>query len=292
MPLYARLLVIIIPLIWGFNFVVIRWGAEHMDPVMMTCLRFTFTALPLVFFLKRPNVPMSMIALHGLLFGIGMWGMVNVAVALGMPAGLSSILLQSAVFMTLIMAVLFFKERLPTVKSIGIFVAFIGFLLVVIFRGEAVPVAGIILIFVAAISWTGCNAIIRIYKPNRPISFIVWSSVFVPVPTLVLAAIQQYASFGMIDIHQLIPIPSLNGWLSIVFQSLITTIIGYGLWTWAIMRYGLGNVAPYSLLVPVSGLFFGWAIYEEALSSMEVIGSSTILAGLAILSYPVKASIK
>jgi EamA-like transporter family. len=260
-----------------------------MDPVMMTCLRFTFTALPLAFFLKRPNVPMSMIALHGLLFGIGMWGVVNLAVALGTPAGLSSILMQSAVFMTLIMAVIFFKERLPMVKSIGVLVAFIGFLLVVMYRGESVPVIGIALMFVAALSWTGCNAIIRLYKPDRPISFIVWSSAFVPVPTLVIAAIQQYASSGMIDTQQLIPMPSLNGWLSIVFQSLITTIIGYGIWTWAIMRYGLGNVTPYSLLVPVSGLFFGWAIYEEALSSMEVIGSSAILAGLAILSYPVKA---
>jgi len=72
-----------------------------------------------------------------------------------------------------------------------------------------------------------------------------------------------------------------------LFQSYVTTLFGYGVWTWAIGKHGLVNVAPFSLLVPTSGLIFGWLLYGETLSSISIVGSMLILAGLALLSIPI-----
>ena len=54
MNLKEHLLAIAVVLIWGFNFVVIRWGIEDVHPMTMTMLRFLLTAIPMVFFVKKP----------------------------------------------------------------------------------------------------------------------------------------------------------------------------------------------------------------------------------------------
>ena len=78
--------------------------------------------------------------------------------------------------------------------------------------------------------------------------------------------------------------PNLKGWISIVFQALVVTLFGYAVWTRLISQHGLSKVTPYSLLVPISGLFFGWLFYGEVLSMIELIGSGLVLLGLIILT--------
>ena len=108
----ARLLVMAVALLWGVNFVVIKWGVESIDPAMMTALRFFFTSVPLIFFVKKPTISITVVALYGVFFGAGIWGLVNLSIALGTPSGMSSLLLQSSAFFTLIVAVLFFDEKI------------------------------------------------------------------------------------------------------------------------------------------------------------------------------------
>lgn len=280
----TRLLVTCVVLLWGFNFVVIRWGIEGVDPITMTALRFLFTAFPMIFFVKRPNVPMPMVALYGVLFGGGLWGLVNLAVSLHTPAGYASLLLQLSAFLTVLAAVVFFKESISKQKMLGIAIAFCGFLIVVMFRGEAVSMFGVTLVLLAAVFWTACNVIIRTTKPTNVVSFVVWSSLFVPIPIVLAALGQQMALDGEISWLNVFELPGLKGWASILFQSFATTLFGYGVWTSAITKHGLANVVPYSLLVPISGLFFGWLLYGETLTPVELMGSGLIIVGLMLLS--------
>lgn len=284
MSFTARMLVITVALIWGFNFVIIRWGIEDVDPMMMTVLRFIFTSVPLVFFIKRPTIKLSVLATYGICFGAGIWGLVNLSIALGMPSGMASLLLQSSAFFTILVALVLFKEKLPVAKSLGIGLAFVGFALVLIYRGSSVPIAGVFLVLLAAVFWTICNVIIKLHKPKNVVSFIVWSSLFVPLPILFFSFAQDYYMTGAADLEHLIQMPSAKAWVSILFQSYVTTLFGYGVWTWAIGKHGLANVAPFSLLVPVAGLFFGWLFYSETLSTIAIVGSALILLGLALLS--------
>ena len=271
-------------LLWGVNFVVIRWGIEEVDPYVMTALRFTFVAFPAVFFVPRPKVPLSVLALYGILFGGGVWGMVNIAVFLGTPAGSASLLLQLSAFLSVIAALVFFKETLSRSKSVGIICAFIGFAVIFAFRNESLPLIGIVIMFVAASSWTACNMIIKKAKPDNVLGFVIWSSLFVPIPVLLVPLFEAYSSSNVGGFVNLFAITSIKGWVSILFQSFLTTLVGYGIWTWAIMRHGLVNVAPYSLLVPVSGLFFGWLFYHEVMSAPEITGALLIFFGLILIS--------
>ncbi len=284
MPVISRFLVACVAFLWGGNFVIIRWGIVEVDPYVMTALRFAFVALPAVFFVPRPSIALPTVAIYGLLFGGGVWGLVNLAVYWGTPAGSASLLLQLSAFLTVVSAFIFFREPISPIKFVSLVCAFTGFAIMVLFRSDVLPLMGLITMFIAAISWTACNVMIRKTKPDNVLSFVIWSSLFVPIPVLVVPLFLAYESGNIIEFFELFRINGVKGWTSILFQSFLTTLVGYGIWTWAITRYGLVIVAPYSLLVPVSGLFFGWLFYNEVLSGFEITGASLILLGLLLLS--------
>lgn len=282
MTIKEHLLAIAVVLIWGFNFVVIRWGVEDVHPMTMTLLRFVFTALPMVFFVKKPDVAWRYIISYGVLFGTGVWGLANLAVYLGTSAGMASLLLQLSPFLTVVVAVIVFKETLQRQQALGIVIALIGFMAICLFKSASLSGLGIGLMLAAAIFWTICNSIIKVAKPRNVVSFTVWSSLFIPLPILALSFI--YGQFFDVSFSSLVQMPGIKGWISIIFQAVVVTLFGYAVWTQLISKHGLAVVTPYSLLVPISGLFFGWLLYGETLSNIEFIGSMLVLVGLILLT--------
>lgn len=88
MRLKDFLLGVLVTVIWGSNFSVIEVGLRDLDPFLLTALRFAFTALPLMVFVRRPvNVPLSAVATYGVLFGIGLWFVVNLSMSRGCRRG-------------------------------------------------------------------------------------------------------------------------------------------------------------------------------------------------------------
>lgn len=68
-------LAICITMIWGLNFSIIKIGLASLDPFILTGIRFFLCAIPLVFFIKKPDVSMNYVALYGVLFAsaCGAW---------------------------------------------------------------------------------------------------------------------------------------------------------------------------------------------------------------------------
>src|SRR6185436_17512678 len=119
LPLYA----VAIAAIWGFNFVVIKVGVEHMPPLLLAALRFTFSAVPGVLFVRRPRAPWALVAAYGLFLGVGEFGLLFTAIRLGAPAGISSLILQSQAFFTALLAALFLGERITWSTAAGTLIA-------------------------------------------------------------------------------------------------------------------------------------------------------------------------
>ena len=264
--------------LWGFNFSIIKLGVSEMDPLILTGLRFTFAAFPAVFFIKKPQVPLSVLALYGLTFGVGVWGMLTISIHLGVSAGMSSLILQSSAFIGVLLGVLLLKEKLSNARKIGLLISMLGLALIFVIEDGSVTLVGILFTFFAAISLSIISLIIKKVVINDMFAFVVWSSLFAPIPLLVLSfMVNGFSSF-----NALINNVNYLGIFSVLFQAYPVTLLGYWLWNKLVAQYPMSTMAPLTLLVPLFGLLGSVIFYNEQIGLIKLLACLMILSGIAI----------
>lgn len=283
LPASAIAAAVVIAAIWGFNFVVIKTGVASMPPLMLAALRFLFSALPAVFFVKRPTAPMKWIAAYGLLLGLGEFGFLFTAIKLGAPSGLSSILLQAQAFFTAILAAVLLKEKLRAHNAAGMAVACAGLAVFAFSSGSGQGTGGLslpllLMILMAALGWAAANIAAKMMPGTSALSLMVWSSLFSPLP---LAAL-SLAFEGPRDIAAAFSGLGLLTIGALAYLVLFSTLLGYGLWNDLIMRHGASRIAPFSLMVPVFGIASASLVLGERLGLLDVLGAVLVLGGLLI----------
>jgi O-acetylserine/cysteine efflux transporter len=278
----------LVTIMWGCNFSIIELGLKSLDPFILTFLRFLFCAIPAIFFIPRPReVPIKYIAAYGILFGAGMWWIVNFAMYNGLSAGLSSIFLQFSAFFTIILSKVLFNEKINIIQVAGMSLSSAGLFGMIYISQEHSTLVGIFLVLLAAFSWAICNLIIKSRKPNNMIAFIVWASAF-SAPAIMCMTIITHGISPFLEIGNNITNSSI---FSVLFQAYITTIAGYMVWNNLMKKYPSSEVAPLSLLVPISGIlsshiFFGEIIdgYRLMAIIVVIIGIGTFIGSTKILS--------
>ncbi|EEH7120013.1 EamA family transporter [Salmonella enterica] len=121
-------LALLVVVVWGLNFVVIKVGLHHMPPLLLAGLRFLLVAFPAIFFVARPQVPLTLLLGYGLTISFGQFAFLFCAIKFGMPAGLASLVLQAQAFFTMALGAFVFSERLQRKQLAGIALAIIGVL--------------------------------------------------------------------------------------------------------------------------------------------------------------------
>jgi O-acetylserine/cysteine efflux transporter len=266
-------------IIWGFNFVMIKLAVSEVNPLLMTAARFTLAALPIVFFVRKPNVQWRYLVSYGVVFGVGIWGMVSWSITAGMSSGMTSVLLQSNVLISMAVGVFIMKEQLTKRKLLGAAIATCALLISILFTNGNVTGFGLVLVAISAASWTLLGVIVKASKTVNPFAFNVWGMLFTPLPLVVLAI----GLHGEDVISQSIMLWNWNTSIAVVFQAYPTTLFGYWIWNKMLIKYPLSTVAPLTLLVPVFGLISGYLVYGEMLSLAQVIACSLFLLGINLI---------
>jgi len=272
------LLAISITAIWGVNFSVIKLGLATVDPLMLAGIRFTLCALPAIFFIPRPDVQWRYIIGYGLVFGIGLWGVVNLGIKSGLSAGIASLVLQFSAFFTILLGSWIFKEAISRYQYAGMALALCGLLSIISIVDGTVTMAGLSLVLLGAVAWSAANVIIKKARTTQVFAFLVWSSAFSPIPLFAL----DYAVNGSTGYSALLDQLDYRAVLSILFQVYPNTLLGYWGWNSLLKRYPVSTVAPLSLLVPVFGLLGSVMIFNENLSANKIIAVALIVSGLGI----------
>lgn len=284
MSVRDRFLALAIVLVWGVNFVVIKVGLQGMPPLLLAGLRFAFVALPAIFFIKRPQVPLKWLVAYGLTINFLQFSLLFWALKVGMAAGLASLLLQAQAFITLGFGVLLLKEKVRIHNMIAVSVAGAGIYLLAAAQGHdstSLTLFTLVLIIGAAAFWALGNIVNKVIMQRYPVptmSLIVWSAL---VP-MVSFFISSYVIEGPELIAESLVNIEWHNVFSIVYLSLLATILGYGGWSYLLSRYETSVVAPLSLLVPVFGLLSAWILLGESLSLYQIIGVIVIAMGLVI----------
>ncbi len=276
------LLALLVTLIWGINFVVIKVGLHDFPPLLFCALRFALAALPLLFLRGPMPAPLWRIVQIGMWLGVIKFGLLFVGLHLGMPAGLSSLVLQSQVFFTVLIAAVFLGER-PTVRALaGLLLAAAGLLLIGWQRplGDSLSAFG--LVVAAALAWAFANITTKQSGATDMLRLICWVSLVPPLPLLGLS----YLLEGPAAIHAALGHFSWQGVGALLYIAFLATTVGFGIWSFLLRRYPANVVAPFALAVPVSGLLAGWLLLDESLSLSSWLACGLVFVGLAISVLP------
>ncbi len=272
------ILALFVVTVWGVNFVAIRWGVDEVAPLLMTALRYLLAALPAVFFIRRPAVSWTILIGYGFAIGVAQFGLLFVSIKLGMPAGLSSLVMQLQAFFTIGLAVLFLGERPSPVQWLGAAVAFAGIGAIALERLDGAGLIPLLMTIAAAFFWGVGNIVTKRAGQIDMLGFVVWSALVPPIPLLALSLLFEGPGAIPAAMQNL----TLIGASSLLFISYGATLFGYGTWSMLLSRYPAGLVAPFSLLVPIAGIGSAALLLGEAISGIEIAGSVLVFAGLLL----------
>ncbi|MFG6199607.1 EamA family transporter [Nonomuraea sp. JJY05] len=257
--------------VWGFNFVVMQAGLRHFPPLLYAGIRFALAAFPALLFAGRPGVPWRWVAGVAATIGVGQFGFLLVGMRAGMPAGLTSLVLQTQAIFTVLFAVTLLRERLTARRVLGLGVAFGGLALVALDFGVSGPLGAFALCLAAAAAWGLGNVVQRKAAPPDSFRFMVWVSAFSAIPLLLLSLWLE--GVPVLD-------PAAEGWLSLLYVAFVSTLGGFGVWGWLLRRYDASTVAPYTLLVPVFGMSSAALVTGEPISWLKLVAAALVISGV------------
>ena len=308
-PLYTALAVLV-TFIWGVNFTFIAWGLESFPPLMLTALRFFFTAVPLVLFLKPPKFNRTLF-----IYAIGTFVMqyafVFTAMHLGASAGLTALLLQIQIFITVLLAYFMLGEAVSRMQIIGMLVGVLGLSVIALNLGGDMPLAGFVCILIAAIGWSFGNIASKqaskqaalqapqqqsegaVVSPTTAknkasalsaLALVVWGGLIACVTLTLCSLIFETEAWQLATFTA----ASLKSWLSLGFIVYISTLIGFGLWAHLLSQNTASKVVPFALLVPVFGMTTSVLLTGEVVTWWKMLAMILILSGLLLANVKIK----
>ena len=302
MTLLHIALAVLVAFIWGVNFTFIAWALESFPPLMLTALRFFFTAVPLVLFLKPPKFNRTLF-----IYAIGTFVMqyafVFTAMHLGASAGLTALLLQVQIFITVLLAYVILGEPVSHMQIIGMLVGVLGLGVIALNLGGDMPLIGFICILIAAIGWSFGNIAskqastqqstsnISTASPvnsnnkasNRTsalsaLSLVVWGGLIACIVLTLSSLLFENEAWTLATFTQ----ASFKSWLSLGFIVYISTLIGFGLWAHLLAQNTASKVMPFALLVPIFGMATSVLLIGEVVTWWKMLAMVLILSGLIL----------
>lgn len=290
-------LLFMMAVIWGINFVVVKYATRIFPPVAFTGLRVGTAALFLVIFALLRRGPAdasggrasgkSMIAslaradvVRLLLFGFlgnGLYQLFFVHGVARTRAGNAALIVAAApAFIALIARARGMERvRVKTLLGIGLSVAGVGLVIV----GSAKPtngqvtLLGSVLVFFGVLCWSFYTILLQPYTTRIDVSRL---SAITMVGGAVPLMIASAPSITRIDWSKV----GAGGWLALFYSSVISMGVAYIFWYRGLRILGPTRTAVYANLQPIVALLVAWAVIGEIPTGFQCVGAATIIAGV------------
>ncbi|MEC1718686.1 DMT family transporter [Schinkia azotoformans] len=267
-------------LIWGFNFVIMKLGNGVFPPGEFATLRFLTGSFVLigVCLVKKIPLPSKSDFKWLILCGLFQTAYFNIAIQVSLnyiSAGLTSVLTYSMPLFLSIMAHRWIPgERLTSRKTFGILIGIVGlFTAMNIHEGGAIW--AVLLALSSAISWAIANLLFKLkLKHCDTIQFTTWQMTIGAIGLLIYTLSFEHgeAHWGLMPV------------VYILFSGVIASSLAFVMWN-HILRHTQASTASISLLlVPIVGVISGYIFLNENLSIVTLVGILLVLVGIWIVN--------
>src|SRR4051812_36496498 len=275
-------LLLLMAVIWGVNFVVVKYATTVFNPVAFTGLRVSTVAafLWLVAFASGRRLLPRRDAIALLLLGAlgnGIYQLFFVHGVARTRAGNAALIVGAAPAFIALIASARGMERLKGMTILGITLSVVGVGLVIAGSSGAAAgettLLGSVLVFFAVLCWSVYTILLQPY--TKRIDVIQLSAMTMlggAIPLLIASTPALIATDWSLV--------GARGWLALVYSSVISMGIAYFFWYRGLRVLGPTRTAVYSNLQPIVALLVAWPILNETPTIFQGIGAATIVAGV------------
>ncbi|HEY0328980.1 MAG TPA: EamA family transporter [Rhodopseudomonas sp.] len=267
---------VLVPLLWGLQFVVIKIGLAAFPPLFFVGLRFAVVAALLLPFVGRPTRRelWPMIAISVFIGGMN-FALIFVGLGRGL-ASVASVANQLSTPFTILLAWPMLHERPSLRVGGGVALAFSGVALTVVGPNAPVAVVPTLLVIGAGFALAVGTVLTKRYGPFEPLKLMAWISLFTVPQVLSMSAVLEHGQLASLATAM----PA--AWLALGYTVLFGAIVGFGLWFWLIATCSMARVAPFALLQTVFAIAAGVVFLHEPLTIPLVAGAVICIAGVAL----------
>ena len=272
------LLAISVPVIWGLGFTLSKAALDQFPPILLIALRFSITAMLLVWFFKPPWASMGRIFLIAISSAVIQYSLTYTGLK-GLDVSTAAIVIQLEVPFAALLAAVFLKDHLGWRRLLGMVLAFIGIGLI---AGEPqiqenwTPT---LLVASGAIAWSVGQVLIKTLGGQvGGFLLITWVAV--------IAAPSLFVSSYIFETGQIEAVLNADwrGWGVVLYLALIMNGLGYATWYHLLGKHDINQVMPFLLLVPVTSVVGGMVLLDEQLTILMALGGIIVIAGVGIIT--------
>jgi drug/metabolite transporter (DMT)-like permease len=277
-------LLVLMTIIWGSNYSVIKTAIAQIPPLAFNSLRLLLASalfLSAVLVTRPPGPRLSRrdwLSLVGLaMVGHFTYQLLFVEGLAHTSVANSSLIIGSTPVLVAVMTAALGHERITPAQWAGVALSAVGIYLVVT-KGAptgGASVGGDLMMVGAVLCWSatavGSRRLLSLQSPlvvtgyamaigSVPYVFVAW-------PQLRATAWQRVSAFA---------------WLELVGSAALALGVGYAIWYTALQRLGTTRTSIYSNVVPIVGMVVAWLWLGEAIGAVRVVGATAIVLGVAL----------
>ncbi len=271
-------LLLVINLLWGFNFIAGKVGTEAFGPLLFSTVRFAIVLLLLFPFLRIVPGQMRLILTLGLCLGAGHYSFMFFALYLGKTISSVAIAAQLTIPFSTILAVIFLKEHVGLPRTMAITASFLGVVIIAFEPIGPQHVLSLSIATLAALAMAVATILMRKLKDVGVFNLQAWIAL---ISTLILSLLTILIENPSQDLISSI---TLVDYWSPTYSAIGATIIGHGSLYYLLQRYPINEIAPFVALTTLFAVGFGLWLLGDQLTPRLLIGGSLTLLGVTVIA--------
>ncbi len=272
------LFAILAPLCWGVGFTLAKPAVSHFPPLFMMFLIYGVIAIVMmVTNREKITTPWTTVMLIAAL-AVTIQGAFIFGGLKALPATTATLILQIQVPMSIIIAWMMGAESFDLRKLIGTAVALLGVAMVVGLPEDTPPLIPVLMMIVGSFIW-GLGQVLIQTRGRDSGMLLLKANALAGTPQLLLATV-------LLETGQIEALRSAGPteWMTLAFVGVVGFYLAYSIWFTLLRQCRMDDVAPYLLLMPLTGFITAALVLGESISAAQVLGGLVILLGLAIVS--------
>jgi O-acetylserine/cysteine efflux transporter len=270
--------VLLIDCIWAFNIVAIKVTVAEVQPLTMVVLRYAIVLACCLPWMRWAPGRMRLILVTGVIAGALFMGLGALSFALAYNVSALAIAGQLGVPFSLILAVIFYRERIRWIRITGIALSFAGVAVMAFDPRIFDERIAVLLTVAASFCWAVGTLLFRRLRDLHPLNVHGWLAL-ISLPILTAASL--WFEPGALAAVPAIPV-NIWGWMA--YTAIGASIVGHAGMSYLFRHYPVSLVSPMTLPTPLLSVIVATVVLKTPVTIEMVVGGILTMIGIAIIT--------